>query len=165
MLWYDGFMSRVVPSHDEGHLILAGIRVQAHRDGRPPLLEDVAETIEMPADLLRVLVVELEKLGIIRQLTTAFETRITVLDYLKVEDLPREGTGERLNSEVEQFRKAFREKQDELKNTFGTGAFTKKADDKMSRLAEELKKFKGKGPGPSSSTLGDPPAYPYEDDD
>ena len=74
-------MSRVVPSHDEGHLIVAGIRVMAHREGRPPLLDDVAAEIGMPADLVRVLVLEMEKLGILRQLTAAFETRLAVDDH------------------------------------------------------------------------------------
>jgi len=156
-------MSRVVPSYDEGHLIVAGIRVQAYREGRPPLLEDVAQVVGMPADLVRVLVVEMEELGIIRQLANAFETRLVVEDHLKTEELPKERSGERLNAEVDEFRKAFREKQDDLKKTFGSGAFTKKTEDKMSRLEEELKKFKGlKGPGPSS-TLSDRPAYDDED--
>jgi hypothetical protein len=156
-------MSRVTPSYDEGHLILAGIRIRAHRDGRPPLLEDVAELIDMPADLLRVLVVELEERGIIRQLANAFETRLRVDDHLKAEELPKEGGG-RLDSEVQEFRKAFQEKQKDLKNTFGSGAFTKKSDEKMSRLEEELKKFKGRGgPGPGS-ILGEPPKYDDDDD-
>jgi hypothetical protein len=157
-------MARVVPSYDEGQLILAGIRVRSHRDGRPPLLEDVAETIDMPADLLRVLVLEMEKLGIIRQLANAFETRLAVDDHLKAEDLPKEGSGARLNSEVEEFRKAFREKQKDLKNTFGSGAFSKKSEEKMSRLEEELKKFKGRGGPAPGSILGEPPKYDDDDD-
>jgi len=158
-------MSRVVPSHDEGHLIVAGIRVQAHRDGRPPLLEDVAALLSFPADSLRVLVVELEERGIVRQLTNAFETRLDILDHTKVEDLPKEGSGARLNSEVEQFRKAFREKQDEIRNTFGSGQFGKASQDRMSKLEEELKKFRGgRGGGPPKSTLDDEKQYPYEDD-
>lgn len=156
-------MGRVVPSYDEGHLIAAGIRVQAHRDGRPPILEDVATLLGMPADLLRVLVVELESRGIIRQLTNAFETRLNIEDHSKLEELPREQGG-RLSEEVEDFRRAFREKQEGLKNTFGSGALVKKADEKMNRLQEELKRFKDRGgPGPMTSSLGDPP--PLDDDD
>jgi hypothetical protein len=156
-------MGRVVPSYDEGHLITAGIRVQAHRDGRPPLLEDVATLLGMPADFLRVLVVELESRGILRQLANAFETRLDIEDHLKLEELPREQGGARLGAEVEDFRRTFREKQEGLKNTFGSGAFVKKADEKMSRLQEELKRFKDRGgPGPPTSSLGDPP--PPDDD-
>jgi hypothetical protein len=151
-------MARVVPSYDEGQLILAGIRVQAHKEGRPPLLEDVAVLLGLPAELLRVLTVELEERGIVRQLTNAFETRLDILDHRKSEDLPREGSGVRMNSEVAEFRKAFREKQEEIKKTFGSGAFTKQSDDKMNRLQEELKKFKDRGGlGRPTSSLGDPP--------
>ncbi len=157
-------MSRVVPSQDEGHLIVAGIRVQAHKDGRPPLLEDVAILLAWPADSLRVMVVELEELGILRQLTNAFETRLDIEDHRKVEDLPKEGSGARLSSEVEEFRRAFRSRQDEIRTKFGDG-LTKLGGDRMSRLEDELKKFRGRGGGPPKSTLGDPPQYPYEDDD
>lgn len=158
-------MSRVVPSHDEGHLIVAGIRVMAHREGRPPLLDDVAAEIGMPADVVRVLVLEMEKLGIVRQLTAAFETRLAVDDHVKLEELPREGAGARLNSEVEEFRRAFKEKQNDLKDTFGSGAFRKKTEDKMSRLEEELKKYKSGrgGSGPSPSKLDE--RYNPEDDE
>lgn len=156
-------MGRVVPSYEEGHLIAAGIRVQAHHDGRPPVLEDVAALLDMPADFLRVLVVELEERGIVRQLTNAFETRLDLEDHSKLEALPRESGGARLGAEVEDFRKAFREKQEGLKNTFGSGAFTRKTDEKMSRLQEELRRFKDRGgPGPMTSSLGDPP--PPDDD-
>lgn len=151
-------MSKVVPSFDEGHLIVAGVRIQAHRDGRPPLLEDVAALLAMPADLLRVLVIGLEEHGILRQLTNAFETRLDVVNYQAVESLPREQEGSRLNSEVADFRKAFAARQDDLKKTFGAEALQKKTDDKMSRLAEELKRFKGKGgAGPFPTMLGGPP--------
>lgn len=157
-------MGRVVPSYDEGQLIAAGIRVQAHRDGRPPLLEDVAALLGMPADFLRVLVVEMESRGILRQLTNAFETRLGIEDHTRLEELPREQGSARLNAEVEDFRREFRKKQEGLKNTFGSGAFVKKADEKMNRLQEELKKFKDRGgPGPMTSSLGDPP--PLDDDD
>jgi hypothetical protein len=112
---------------------------------------------------MRVLVSGLEERGVIRQLSNAFETRLDIVDHRKVEDLPREGQGIRLNAEVEQFRRAFREKQEGIKKTFGSGALARKADEKMNRLEEELKRFKDRsGLGPSKSTLGDPP--PDDDD-
>ena len=41
-------MTRVVPTREQGHLIVAGVRLLRHRQGRPPLLEEMAELIEMP---------------------------------------------------------------------------------------------------------------------
>lgn len=156
-------MSKVVPSYDEGQLIVAGVRVQAHRDARPPLLEDVAALLAMPADLLRVLVIGLEEHGVLRQITNAFEVRLDIVDHHAAEDLPREQQGQRLNKEVAEFRKAFAAKQDDLKKTFGADAIQKKTDDKMSRLAEELKKFKGQGnAGPFPTMLG---SRPPDDDE
>jgi hypothetical protein len=158
-------VSKVTPSHDEGQLIVAGVRVQAHRDGRPPLLEDVATLLAMPPELLRVLVAALEEHGVLRQLTSAFEVRLDIVDAAAVDSLPKTASAARLNSEVDEFRRAFQSRQDDLKNSFGGEALQKKTDDRMSRLAEELKKFKGRGgPGPSFSSLDDPKKR-YDDDD
>lgn len=158
-------MTRVVPTREQGHLIVAGVRLLRHRQGRPPLLEEMAELIEMPAEQARVLVSELEERGILRLLTNAFETRLAVDEYLQLEALPLEADTAALTDEVQQFRQAFNQKQDAIKKTFGADALQKKADDKMSRMADELKRFREKGGTGRAPRVTDDKTYPYEDND
>lgn len=159
-------MSRVVPTREQGHLIVAGIRVLKHRQDRPPTLEEVAELIAIPAEQARVLVAELEECGVIRLLKTAFELRLAVDDHRAIEQLPEEKDAAGLDQEVRQFRQTFSEKQQEIQKTFGAEAVKKKTDDKMSRMADELKKFRERGgSGPRPSEPGSLPAYPHEDED
>lgn len=154
-------MAKVIPSRDEGLLLVAAVRVQAHRDGRPPQLEDVAMLLAMPHELLRVLVIALEDRGILRQLTNAFETRLEIVDGLAVEELPPAGSGPRLGAELDDFRKAFQVKQDDLKKTFGAAALQKKTDDKMDKMAEQLRKFKDKA---SAGPMFNSPVVPPPDE-
>lgn len=155
-------MSKVVPSRDEGLLLVAAVRVQSHRDGRPPQLDDVANLLAMPHELLRVLVIALEDRGILKQLTNAFETRLEIVDADAVEKLPPAGGGPRLGAELDDFRKAFQAKQDDLKKTFGAEALQRKTDDKMDKMAEQLRKFKDKA---SSGPMFSSPSVPRPDDD
>lgn len=159
-------MSRVVPTREQGHLIVAGIRVLKHRHERPPTLEDVSELIAMPEEQARVLVAELEEHGIIRLLKTAFDLRLEVDDHRAIEQLPEEKDAAGLDQEVREFRAAFNQKQSEIQKTFGAESLKKKSDDRMSRMADELKKFREKGgAGKRTAEPGSLPAYPYEEDD
>ena len=161
---YRSGMAKVIPSRDEGHLLVAAIRVQAHLDGRPPLINDVADLLGMPRELMQVLALGLESRGIVRQLTNAFETRLDIVDAAAVDELPLAGAGPRLSTELDDFRKAFQAKQDDLRKTFGAEALQKKTDDRMDHLAEQLRKFKDKGSaGPMFSSLSGSP--PDDDDD
>ncbi|MDZ4805561.1 MAG: hypothetical protein SGI90_11940 [Candidatus Eisenbacteria bacterium] len=152
-------MAKVVPSRDEGLVLVAAVRVQAHRDGRSPTLDDVAALLAMPHELLRVLVIGLEDRGILKQLTNAFETRLDIVNAGAVEELPPAGSGPRLSAELDDFRKAFQVKQDDLKKTFGAQAIQKRTDERMDKMAEKLQKFKDKasgGPMFSSPTIPPP---------
>ena len=151
-------MAKVIPSRDEGLLLVAAVRVQAHRDGRPPTTDDVADLLAMPRELLTVLVIGLEAKGILKQLTNAFETRLDIVNAALVEELPPAGSGPRLGTELDDFRKAFQVKQDDLKKTFGAEAIQKKTDERMDRMAEKLRLFKNKASsGPMFGSLSDTP--------
>ncbi|HEX7878262.1 MAG TPA: hypothetical protein VF720_02565 [Candidatus Eisenbacteria bacterium] len=157
-------MAKVVPSRDEGLLLLAAIRVRAHLDGRPPLQENVADLLDMPHELMRVLAIGLEDRGILKMLTNAFEVRLDIVNAALVDDLPAAGTGPRLGTELDDFRKAFQAKQDDLKKSFGKEALQKKTDEKMSAMEEKLRQFKEKAGGkPMFGMLSDRP--PDDDDD
>ena len=150
-------MAKVIPSRDEGLLLVAAVRVQAHRDGRPPLAEDVADLLAMPRELLTVLVLGLEDKGILKQLTNAFETRLDIVNAGLIDELPAAGSGPRLGNELDDFRKAFQQKQDDLKKSFGKEALQKKTDEKMSAMEEKLRQFKQKPQTPMFGMLSDSP--------
>ena len=156
-------MAKVVPSRDEGLLLVAAIRVRAHLDGRPPLLDQVADLLGMPHELMRVLAIGLESQGILKQLTNAFEVRLDIVDAARVDELPAAGTGPRLGNELDDFRKAFQQKQDDLKKTFGKEALQKKTDEKMSAMEEKLRAFKAKPQTPMFGMLADAP--PSDDEE
>src|SRR5512139_4078444 len=82
---------RVRPSRDQAHLIVAGVRVLAHRESVPPRVADVAELLGMSPELLGVAVRVLVELGVLREVADAYGARLEIGDHLKIEELAAGG--------------------------------------------------------------------------
>ncbi len=147
----------VKATYEEGHLLVAAVRILKHRhQGRPPTVEEAAVTAGLSKEWAGVLAGALEREGILVALKGPFETRLDVGDHLALEKLPRGQAGPGVDEELKEFSARKRREEETLRNLFATGDALRKQEKKLDRLADDLKKFKSKKPG-SSSLFGDPP--------
>lgn len=130
------------PPYEKGHLIVAAIRVLTHRGGRPPLDGEVAELLDMSAELVRALIHGLAEQGIVRVLQNPFETRVEIGDYAKLESLPRESEAPRIGSELEAFHERYRERQAEMGKLFAGDEVSRRKQDRVGRLDAEFRRFR-----------------------
>ena len=96
-----------------------------------------------------VLVSALEKAGAIRALTGPFETRVEVLDHLKLEELPKKQDGHGVDDEIKEFTAKKKAEEEQLKNLFSSGDALRKEKEKMGKLADELQGFKDRTKKPN----------------
>jgi hypothetical protein len=133
--------------YDEGHLIVAAIRVLAHRQaGRPPTEDEVAQLVGVSREWVGVLVSALERAGAVRVLTGPFESRVEIADHLALEKLPRQAAGAGVEEELKEFAAKKREEEEKLRTLFTGDAALKKQKERMSDLSDRLKTHKPKPP-------------------
>lgn len=135
-------------TYERGHLIVAAVRVLRERDSRAPEETDIADLLGWAAEAVRPAVRHLHEAGILRVLRTPYETRVELGDHTLLEDLPREEDAPAIAEEVRDFLGGQAAKRQDLANLFGSGELDAKARDKQSDLADQLKAFKPKTPGP-----------------
>lgn len=75
---------------NEGHLVVAAIRIREFRSGSPPSSDQIAEMLNMSAEQTAYIIRRLSEEGIIELVESAFGDRWTTADYLKLEDLSRD---------------------------------------------------------------------------
>jgi hypothetical protein len=141
----------VKPSYEDGHLILAAVRVLSHQAAKPPTPEDIAELLGLAPDFARNLVITLGDQGILRVVENPFEIRAEVGDYLKLEDLPKETEGPSIQDELDEFVEHKKKVAKDTENMLSMDEIEKKKKEQMSRLEDEMRKMKGEGPSPPTT--------------
>lgn len=132
--------------YEEGHLVVAAIRVLAHRrEGRPPTVGEIAELLKLSQEWVGVLVNALERAGVVRALTGPFEIRVEIADALRLEELPRGQASTGVDEELREFSEKKRQEEEKLKKLFG-GAAADKERKRMDRMADQFKGYKPKPP-------------------
>ena len=89
-------------TRDEGQLLLAAIRVLSHLQEKPPTPEDVAELLQISSSSIRLQLNQLQDLGAVALVNSAFETHAEVRDHLVVEELP-EKSGPAISEDLRAF--------------------------------------------------------------
>ena len=135
----------VKPSREDGHLIVAAVRVLSHNAAKPPTPEDIADLLGLAPEFARNLVVALGEEGILKVVVNPFEIRAEVGDYTKLEDLPTESTAPTIQDELEDFVKRKQEAVEETERMLNLDEIEKKKKEKLSKLEDEMKKMKDKG--------------------
>jgi len=122
--------------------------VLTHKAAKPPTPEHIAELLGLPPDFVRTLVVTLGDEGILKVVENPFEIRVEVADYAKLEDLPREASGPTITDELDTFMRKKRDEYEATKRMLNADEIEKKQKEKISRMEEEMKKMKDRGPSP-----------------
>ena len=135
--------------YELGHLIVAAVRVLAHRDRRSPEEEAVADLLGLPPEYVRNAIRHLADASILRVVRTPFEVRIEVADHTRLEELPHEEEGPAMEEEVRQFMGTKRDKQVGLEKLFRAGELDEKARSRQTDLEQKLRGFRPRTPGPN----------------
>jgi len=129
------------------HLLVAGIRVYTHREGRPPAVEDIAEFLKTTPELIYHTANRLEKEGVVKGIRTSFETKLYIADTSKLKDLD-EDTIPDLDEEIKKTRARKQEEQEKLGALFSASEIEKRRKQKMADLEKKMKDGMGKPKSP-----------------
>ncbi len=132
-------------TRNEAQLLLAGIRVLNHLNGRSPTPEELADLLQQSASSVRLHLAFLDDLGVVALVKSAFETHAEIRDHLAVEELPTEG-GPAISEDLREFDRRKSEEAEKMSKLFESGEHEKKQQDKMDRMGEDLKDFKKRKP-------------------
>ncbi|MBM3321723.1 MAG: hypothetical protein FJY73_13755 [Candidatus Eisenbacteria bacterium] len=130
------------PQYEEGHLFVAAVRVLAHREGRPPTVEEIAELLGDSREIAYHLARGLAEKGVLRLLANPFETHVEVADHLALEELSREEHGPGFEEDLREFQERKKKDRDEMSDFFMGDGREKKKKDKLSKMEEEFRKFR-----------------------
>lgn len=133
------------PSYEDGHLVVAAIRVLSHKSDKPPTPEEIAQILSLPVDFVRNLVIALGGEGILHVIENPFEIRAEIGDYLKLEDLPRTSEKPTIKDELEDFVRRKQKQVEDTEKMLSLEEMERRKKEKLSRLEEEMKKMKDKG--------------------
>lgn len=136
-------MSRM--NRAEGHLIVAGIRVLAHRLGRGPTPEELAELLGLSASSVRLQLTALADLGAVAVVESAFETHAEVRDHGRLEELSEE-EGPAIGDDLKAFDEKKRQETERMSQLFESGDQEARQKDRHRRMDEDLESFRRKKP-------------------
>jgi DNA-directed RNA polymerase specialized sigma subunit len=144
-------------SYREGHLVVAAVRVAAHRqEGRPPTEDEIAAVCGLSREWVGVLVSELERLGVLQLLTGPFETRVEIADHLALEKLPHTESSSGVEDELKEFAAKKREEDEKLRQIFTGENLRRREEEKMGKLADDFRTWKPKPPKSAPFIKDDP---------
>lgn len=123
--------------YSTAHLFVAAIRLFEHRNTRPPSIEEISEMLLFSLEQGNHISNRLKEAGVLKIMQGAFGNKLFVEDHLKIEEIPRETTGTRLDEELQKFQqsqKGFSDKIESIK--------AQQAEKKKSLFAELEKNLK-----------------------
>ena len=123
--------------YSSAHLFVSAIRVLEHQNNTPATLEDISRILKFSIERSHYLGRKLKELGIIDEVEGSYGIRLFISDHLKIEDIPREDDGGKLEAEL----KKFKESQKELSHKIEI-IQAKQAEKKKNLWAEMEKKLK-----------------------
>ena len=127
-------------TREEGHLVVAAVRLLVHRDGAPPTPEQAAELLGWPPEQLRLKASALQELGVLHIVTSAYENHLEIRDHLKLEELEAD-RGTAIGDELADFDRRKREEAERMSRLFADGEPDKQREDRLRGMDEGLLKF------------------------
>ena len=144
------------PSYEEGQLVVAAVRLLHHREKRPPTIEAIAELIGEPAEMCGHLARGLASLGIVKILKNPFDTRLEIVDHLRLETLPRGAHAPAIESEIQEFKRKFEKEREDMQRQLLGKDHERRSRDRMAEMERKLSQFRPRGMSPGVPSGGDP---------
>lgn len=132
-------------SRKEGHIVLAGIRVLEHLNGRSPTPEQLAGLLEMDASSVRLQLNRLADLEVVSLVQSAYETHVEIRDHRRVDELPEE-EGPAISEDLKEFDQKKKAEAERMAQLFDSGEHEQKRQEKLKQMTEDLKDFERRKP-------------------
>lgn len=133
-------------TREEGHLLLAGIRVLAHRGGTPPTVDQLVELLGMAPEMVRLKLEALHEAGAVVVVDSAYERHFEVGDHTVVDDLVADADRAGMDEELADFDRRKQEEKDRMSKLFDDGEHEKRRRERMQDMEEGLFKFEKEKP-------------------
>jgi DNA-binding transcriptional regulator GbsR (MarR family) len=138
------FGMEFTPNYDQSHLVVAAVRILAHKDEKSPTMEEIGELLGISHEVIGAVARALDSRGIVKINMTPFDTRVEVADHAALEELPREDTGAAMKEEVDAFLERTKDKQEKIEKLFGEEEYQKRKKKKQTGLEAQLNEFQKK---------------------
>ncbi|MGD8367165.1 MAG: hypothetical protein PVG78_05975 [Desulfobacterales bacterium] len=127
--------------YEEGHLVVAAIRVLEHQRKVPPSVDDICSCLSLSTEQCHRLCSRLQEQKIVEVVKGAFGTKVFLRDHHLLEELPKTAESAGIADEVKKFQES-RKGMDER-----IAAFKAQQEEKKKNLFADLdKKLKKKEP-------------------
>ena len=90
-------------TYSKAHLFVAAMRICEHGNGTPPTIGDICKTTSFSIEQAHFLCRKLEELGVINAVEGSYGIRLFIQDHLKIEDIPQQEEGNKLEEELKKF--------------------------------------------------------------
>ncbi len=127
--------------YDQAHLWVAGIRVYEHINNRAPSIKEMSNFLKMSLESATLISKRLEDLGIIRIVKAEFEERLYILEYSRIEELPRQDSSSGMEDEVERFKKQQAQRLVEIEKKLGGSKNKSKIFSEIDKALKEPSKY------------------------
>ncbi len=133
-------------TREDGHLVVAAVRVLAHRLGGPPTPEQAAELLGMAPETVRLHVMALQEAGIITLVTSAYESHLEVRDHALLDQLEKGTEQAAMDEALAEFDQRKQEEAERMSQLFTDGEHERRRKDKFKGMDEGLMNFEKKKP-------------------
>lgn len=128
--------------YQKAHLLVAAIRILEYRHQSPPATEAVCKFLEISAEEGGIYFRKLQDAGILQFIESPQGIRVSILDHLRIEEIPRGVTESNLDKELKNFQTARKGFVKEIES------FRSVQEEKKKKMFAELeKKLKGQTTG------------------
>jgi len=124
--------------YSEAHLVVAAIRVLEHQHRTPPSIDDVCRILSFSLEQGNFLCRKYNEMKIIDVVEGAYGTRLFVRDHLKIEEIPRDEKGDKLQDALRKFQTTKKEFTQKVESFQAKQA--KKQKNLFAELEKKLKK-------------------------
>jgi len=133
------------PNRDEGHLLVAAIRVLGHREGRAPTPEELAELLDLPGAAVRLQLAALQDLGAVVLVESAFAVHAEVRDHTRLEELapPEESD---ISADLADFDRRKQEEAERMAHLFDEKDHERRRAERHDAMDRDLKDFRKRKP-------------------
>jgi hypothetical protein len=133
-------------TREDGHLVVAAIRVLAHKLGGPPTPEQAAELLGIAPETLRLHVMGLHEAGIVTLVTSAYANCLEVRDHTLLDQLEIGAERAAMDEALAEFDQRKQDEAERMSKLFTDGELEQRRQDKFKDMADGLLDFEKKKP-------------------
>ncbi len=126
--------------YEEAQILLAGVRLFQHREGRLPSLNQLAEFTRFSVESVHHLCNRLEKVGALERIRGAFDDRICLKDPLQAESLREVPDSPDIGKDVKQWKEQRDTRLREVEERFSGESARRERQDQFAEIEEKLRK-------------------------